>query len=105
MSAKWNKIKDEYFYPSYPMCWICMIRTADDGGHGVINKGQVRNRKYHKLLDVKENFVPQCRECNMKAADSFENRQSMYVKKCKELGQERMDNWLANLPFVIRELF
>ena len=106
MSKKWNELKDEYFYPSYPMCWACERRTAVDGGHGVINKGQLNNAKRHKDLDVKENFVPQCAECNRHGAvDSFEVRRRMYYKKCDELGKERVDRWLDSLDLKVKPRF
>jgi len=102
----WNEMKEwDYFYLNYPMCWVCGERTADDGGHGVINKGLVRNKKFKKYLDVKENFCPQCRTCNMTIADTWEVRNRMYNLKCEELGQERIDAWLESIPLKKDENF
>ena len=106
MSRKptWIEIKFEYWYPTDPICWYCRIRTAVDLGHGVINKGKVKNRTFHKFLNVIENAVPTCKECHVDA-DSYENRSKAYQLKCYELGTERMELWLFNLPFNYKEIF
>ena len=100
----WSELKEwVYFYPMYPLCWFCKKTTAADLCHSPINKGQVKNRSYHEYLNVKENAVPGCKKCNTK--DSFEHRQLGYRLKCKELGKDHMDEWLASLPFIIKENF
>ena len=102
----WNETKEwDYWYPDYPMCWICGLRTATQAGHGVLNKGLVRNRKKHKHLNKPENLCPQCTPCNMNSADTWENRNKMYNKKCDEMGQERIDNWIESVGLKIPENF
>lgn len=103
----WNYLKEwVYFYPDYPSCWVCGIRRADDGGHGVIHKGLLRNKRFKKYLSVQENFVPTCRKCNeSKFADTWEVRNKMYNLKCDELGQERIDDWLDSIELKVDENF
>lgn len=70
-----------------------------------MNKGQLRNKKMHKKLDVRENFCPQCEICNMTIADSWYIRNKMYNKKCDELGQKRVDKWIESLDLKVNENF
>ena len=102
----WNETKEwDYWYPNYPMCWICGKRTAEHAGHGVLNKGLVRNKKKHKFLNKSENLCPQCTNCNMTIADTWVNRNKMYNKKCDEMGQDRIDEWIESVGLKIPENF
>ena len=107
MAEKWNDIKQwDYWYPNYPMCWVCGIRTATQAGHGVLNKGLVRNKKFHSRLNKKPNLVPTCEPCNIsKLADTWETRNRMYNKKCDELGQDVVDAWIDSFNLKIPERF
>ena len=98
--SDWVALKHEYF-PS--MCWFCGERQATDLCHSPINKGQFNNRKFHKLLNVKEDAIPGCKVCN--GRDDFEFRNIGYNLKCQEFGKEHMDNWLDSLKLRVQENF
>lgn len=100
----WIDIKKIYWDNGYPLCWFCRVATATQLHHGIINKAKVRNRKLHKYLDVVENAIPVCDTCHQ-TADSYEMRTKAYNLKIYEFNKERIDSWLNNLPFTIKEIF
>ena len=100
-----GRLKLDRWLERYPMCWICGIRTAHHAGHGILNKGLVRNRKKHKLLDREENLCPQCETCNLTIADSWENRNKMYNLKCDEMGEDVVNAWIDEVGLKISERF
>ena len=102
-SEIWNKIKDEYFYPAYPLCWYCREEGATELHHW-LPKGLVRNRKKHKLWNKKENAFPVGPACHP-TAHSKEFQSKAYGIKCFELGKETIDEWLSSLDLKIEERF
>ena len=101
MGAKWNELKRALF-AHYPVCKLCHRRAAVHLHHAVINKGKVRNKKFHKYLDVKENALEVCEECH-KTADGWRTRVKAYNLNAKRYGREHMKDWYENLPFAIKE--
>ena len=99
--SAWNELKKELF-ADYPMCKLCMIRPAVHLHHAVINKGKVRNKKFHKLLDCKENALEVCEKCH-KTADGYHKRMKAYRINVDRYGEEHMRDWYDSLPFKVKE--
>ena len=103
MTAKWIALKRKKFAAN-PLCKFCRIRPAVHLHHAVVNKGKVRNKRLHKLLDVEENALEVCNECH-KFADSYTKRREAYYINAKRYGASRMRVWYDNLPLKIKEKF
>ena len=103
MTQKWNELKHELF-DKYPLCKFCKIRPATQLHHAIINKAKVRNKKFHKFLDVKENAVEVCDLCH-RTADSYDIRKSAWDINVRRYGYKRMVNWYAGLPLRVKDKF
>lgn len=102
-SEIWNKIKDEYWYPAFPLCWYCREEGASELHHW-LPKGIVRDRKKHKLWNKKECAFPVCPTCHPKA-HSHEYQAKAYSIKCFEMGKETIDAWIKSLGLTIKDRF
>lgn len=102
MANKWNELKKELF-ERHPMCKLCRVRPAVHLHHAVINKGKVKNKKFHKYLDVKENALEICAQCHV-AADSYDFRKIAYRINVERYGLDCMREWYDSLPLLIKEL-
>jgi len=106
LGKKWNQLKREVFGQSLwgiPACRLCHKQNASHLHHALINKGKVKNRKHHKLLDVKVNGLEVCEKCH-KFADAYKMRNKAYQINKKRYGKE-VDEWLESLPFHVKEIF
>ena len=100
--SAWIELKKELF-ADMPLCKLCKVRPASQLHHAVINKGKVRNKKFHKYLDCKENALEICDTCHL-MADSYSFRKVAYGINSERYGSEHMRTWYANLPLKIKEL-
>lgn len=101
MTQAWDKIKKDYWYPAWPLCWSCRVRNATQLHHW-LPKGIFKDRKKHKFLNRKENAFPICDACH-KTAHTQEFRSVAYQVKCYELGKDVIDSWLDLLDMKVRE--
>jgi hypothetical protein len=101
--SKWIELKKEMF-ADMPLCKLCKVRPAIHLHHAVINKGKVRNKKFHKFLDVRENALEVCEPCH-KMADAYGVRKTAYQLNAQRYGEEHMREWLDGLPLKIKERF
>lgn len=98
---KWNELKRELFAKE-PMCKLCRLRPASELHHAIVKKGDVRDRKKHKYLNVKENALEICADCHATAHD-WKSKVKAYQVNCKRYGKEHMRNWYESLPLKIKE--
>jgi putative heme degradation protein len=95
--ALWQEVMTET-----PVCFFCGERKSTDAHHGVITA----EKKFSKWLNVMENLVGSCHQCNIYDKGHLENyntRKTVYEYKVS-LGYN-MAAWIAGLPFKVKERF
>ena len=101
--SAWNELKKDLF-ENRPVCKLCKVKPAVHLHHCIVSKGQARNRKFHKHLNVIENALEVCSDCHV-GADAYNVRLMAWQIQCQRYGRERINDWYDNLPFKVKEAY
>ena len=101
--SAWLELKKELF-ADRPLCKLCKVKSATELAHGIVHKRATRNKKTHKWLDVKENAIEICTDCQ-KLSETWNGRQMAWNVNGKRYGFENMEAWYDSLPLKFKEIF
>ena len=78
--------------------------VATQGAHALVYRRVYNNRKSHKKIDVRENFLPCCDDCQ-KFSETRKGREHAWGVLVSWYGEDRIKSWYNGLKLKVKEVF
>ena len=107
----WNDIVKDLVVDQALDCHYCPANRpgkqpnqSTQGAHALVYKRVYNNRKKHKLINVRVNFMPCCDDCQ-KFSETYKGRCWAWVVLCSWYGRDRVKGWYDGLNLKTPENF
>lgn len=111
MIEVWNDIVKDLVVEQGLECAYCPAtrsgkrpNRSTQGAHALIHKRDYNNRKKHKKINVRENFLPCCDDCQ-KFSETYKGRCWAWKVLCAWYGESRIKAWYDGLNLKVRESY
>jgi len=111
MAETWNDIVKDLVVDQGLDCAYCLenrpgkiVNRSTQGAHGLVYKRVYNNRKKHKYINVRFNFMPCCDDCQ-KFSETYAGRCWAWQVLCSWHGRKLIEDWYDGLGLKVPEVF
>ena len=111
VKESWNDIGAELIGYFRMDCQYCSCNRpgktpnkSTQGAHALVYKRVYNKRRKHKYINVRENFMPCCDQCQ-KFSETYEGRKHAWRILCDWYGRKLIKDWYDGLNLRVPEVF
>jgi len=99
----WNAIVKDVIVDRGSICHYCFEKKSTQGAHALVHKRVYNKTKKHKLINVRENFMPCCDDCAA-YSETYAGRRYAWGVLCGLYGESVIKAWYDGLNLKIPEI-